>query len=705
MKADAVTQCTITILIFATSLLALPAAPLAAQSAGRMWAAQTGPNQATLAWDSIPGAMEYRIYVGAPGEPGAPVERHPAIRLSASGRGAVITGMQRFSNGIYLVAVDARGRVLHQAQFNRLAAVTALAPVAPPPAVTAEATSATEVTVTWSAVPGATAYSIGRAVGGSGFGMLCALCPTEPRYVDRNAMAGFPHAYTISAIFPNGVSRRITSNQVTPGMTQVATPPGQPLPAGTGTQATITQTATPINAAQTTSSPIGVVPGGLPGALSNQANAMAQQTGAAAGTTATTTMPTTHAATPIGTTQTTSSPIGVVPGGIAGALSNQMNTMIQQIGATATVPTTHAATPITTTQTTGSPVTTLPGAVLDAMGNLVNSVSQQMGLATAAAGAVTAPTTHTATPIGATQTANDPLGGALGGLQNTVREVVGALGSATNTFVQPTNNQVTEVVGSVQDVVRDVVSGVSGAVGGMASGLAPASPVNAPASVTASVTGPGTVSVTWQASTTTGLTEYRLNRRINGGAWEPLQTTGPSTLTYSDTFFPVTLFASGPVRVSYNVIALKSTAFSPAITTGELVVQPTAPTISLPAAGTATAACKLNYQRADNMWAAFGQPAGALGTETISLAAAQDKVFITDWKYEKTRNDGSNYYGSHLRIATNAGSKTIRLQLRSLTLTGLVVFARTGTDTFWIRLDPGTTKQLQADLMEVFCEQ
>ena len=65
--------------------------------------------------------------------------------------------------------------------------------------------------------------------------------------------------------------------------------------------------------------------------------------------------------------------------------------------------------------------------------------------------------------------------------------------------------------------------------------------------------------------------------------------------------------------------------------------------------------CVLEYQRADNMWAAFGRPDGALGTETISLKAGESRVFVTDWKYEKTRNDGSNFYGSHLRVATSKG--------------------------------------------------
>jgi hypothetical protein len=32
-----------------------------------MRAAQSGPDQVTLAWDSIPGTMEYRIYLGAMG--------------------------------------------------------------------------------------------------------------------------------------------------------------------------------------------------------------------------------------------------------------------------------------------------------------------------------------------------------------------------------------------------------------------------------------------------------------------------------------------------------------------------------------------------------------------------------------------------------------------------------------------------------------
>ncbi len=94
------------------------------------------------------------------------------------------------------------------------------------------------------------------------------------------------------------------------------------------------------------------------------------------------------------------------------------------------------------------------------------------------------------------------------------------------------------------------------------------------------------------------------------------------------------------------------------------------------------------------MWAAFGRPDGLLGIESITLAPGEHKVFITDWKYEKQRNDGTTYYGSHLRIATNASSRVVRLQLIS----------GAGAVTSTVRLDPNTSKEFQADLRDVSCE-
>jgi hypothetical protein len=246
-------------------------------------------------------------------------------------------------------------------------------------------------------------------------------------------------------------------------------------------------------------------------------------------------------------------------------------------------------------------------------------------------------------------------------------------------------------------------SKAGGLAGGLASGLAGAlsGGVAAPPSITVAATGPGAVVLSWQPSPTTGVTGYTVNRSVNGGVLEELAKLSPTEQSYTDQFFPATLFAGGTVQAKYGVVATASAGFR-GIVSSEVVVQPPAPAPS--PGGGSLASCRLDFQRADNMWASFGTPTGSLGAESISLAAGQNKVFITDWKYEKQPNDGTNFYGSHLRIGANPTSSTIRLHLRSWTLTGLTVFARTGNDTFWIRLDPNTTRQFQADLMEVFCE-
>ena len=116
MKIRSIIQSAKAIPIISMLLLAWMSAPLAGQSVGRMWAAQTGPDQVRLSWDQIPGANEYWIYLGAPGGPGA---QRPYERLSSNSDGAFLTGIKRLSNGIYLVAVDVNGRVLQQAPVCR----------------------------------------------------------------------------------------------------------------------------------------------------------------------------------------------------------------------------------------------------------------------------------------------------------------------------------------------------------------------------------------------------------------------------------------------------------------------------------------------------------------------------------------------------------------------------------------------------------
>ena len=527
------------------------------------------------------------------------------------------------ADGAYLEALG-QGEVLYRGTFNAVARTTLARPTAPA-AVQARETGETEVTLSWNPVPGATAYMIGRVVGGSGLHMLCDVCPPSGEFVDTTATPGLEHTYMVAAIFPLGISTRTPSNRLTVGAAQLA--------AATASA--------PIAAAwdkpMSTGTPVS-------GTDANDSNV-----GASAGipttSTTTTTTGTTTGTTTIGTGTTTTT---------TGSTSNPCTPLVAPKDGTGIIYTKPmvsgtpvAGTDADSTNVGGSAGTPMTGSTVGCPAGTGTATGTGIGTGTTT-------TVHTATPITTTQTTSNPIG---------------------------------ETLGGIKDALSNMVNSVSPATG-----------------ATASVTGPGSVLVTWQASPTAGVTNYRISRRVNGSAWELLNTVGPSTITYSDAFFPITMFASGPARVSYNIVAFKSTAFSPAVTTGDVVVPPIDSTVGTPATGTLASTCKLDYQRADNMWAAFGRPDGPLGTETISLSPAQDKVFITDWKYEKTRNDGSNYYGSHLRIATNPSPRTIRLQLRTTTLAGLAVYLRTGSDTFWIRMDPGSTKQLQADLMEVFCE-
>lgn len=127
------------------------------------------------------------------------------------------------------------------------------------------------------------------------------------------------------------------------------------------------------------------------------------------------------------------------------------------------------------------------------------------------------------------------------------------------------------------------------------------------------------------------------------------------------------------------------------------------------AAPAAAQQCTLEYQRADNMWAALGRPDGALGKEILALEPGQTRVLNTDWKYEKQRSDGTNYYGSHVRIVTNTGTRQMNLVFRGDVKSILggalgAVLTQLNNDRARGTLDPGATWKVKADLMEVSCK-
>ena len=112
---------------------------------------------------------------------------------------------------------------------------------------------------------------------------------------------------------------------------------------------------------------------------------------------------------------------------------------------------------------------------------------------------------------------------------------------------------------------------------------------------------------------------------------------------------------------------------------------------------------KLDYWRADNMWAAAGRPDGDLGMESISLEPGQKRVFVTDWKYEKQRSDGTNYYGSHGRRLQNSGNQVIGVRLTTVEgiVKSMLAALKNGAAPGFLRLRPGQTIDIKADIQEV----
>ena len=503
-------------LLLSVSCAAASVTPIRAQESPtiRMWAAQTAPNQVTLSWEEIPGAVEYRIYAGDPDTASNPAARRPISTLSGSGRGGIITGMNRVSSGLYLEAVGRDRRRIRKLAFNAVTPIRAAQAVTAPTEATATATGDTAITLSWTAVPGATAYILGRAVSPGGFRMLCALCSTDPKYVDRDVTPGARHSYMVTAVFPSGVSQRALSNIVTPGA--AVTVAGSSGTSGTAvpTGSTSTGQTTP-----TTS----YTPPGQPAGTMTSYTPPGQPAGSTSSSTTGTSTPTTQ--TTATTARTDSSQAKLA------AFNHRLDSLRSWLA-----PYTSGLQPQRT-----SPA---DSALFSQMLRQIDSLRTQ---AASAMGSIL--------NLGATDSA--------------------ALRQTLSVFVQRADS----LRSSVVTLLGNLFQG-------------------------------------------------------------PMATTQPLTHTATPVW-------TGP--------------------------------------------CRLDYQRADNMWAAFGKPTGTLGTETISLADGQAKLFFTDWKYEKQRNDGSNYYGSHLRIATNPGTRPLRLQ------------TQTQTSSLWVIINGGETKQFQADLAQVSC--
>ncbi len=237
--------------LIAAALCGIAAPAADGQTAGtaqptKLWAAQTTANQITLVWTVASGATGYVLYRGGNAAQGAQGQTKVATLAGNVTRYVfIVRSAGRAVQQFYLEATGASGGASQRVSFNPVTLASGAVPPVAPATLTAKESSPGVVTVTWTPAPGATAYLLGRAVGGSGLQTLCAFCSTATTFVDSAVTLGARHNYTVATITPSGVSARATSNQLTPGVTTVATDSGGT--GGSGTPGDTTRTTTTTN--------------------------------------------------------------------------------------------------------------------------------------------------------------------------------------------------------------------------------------------------------------------------------------------------------------------------------------------------------------------------------------------------------------------------------------------------------------------------
>jgi kumamolisin len=123
-------------------------------------AAASGSTQVTLSWTAAPGATGYNVYKSTkPGQEAIPA----ALSVSGgSSTGGTVTGLT--TNQIYYFVVQAVNAAGHSGNSTEVHATVGSVPAAPT-GVTATASGTTQVTLSWTAVAGATGYNVYKSTG------------------------------------------------------------------------------------------------------------------------------------------------------------------------------------------------------------------------------------------------------------------------------------------------------------------------------------------------------------------------------------------------------------------------------------------------------------------------------------------------------------------------------------------------------------
>lgn len=267
--------------VAATTLAAVPTPTVPARPA--TVSAVGGANQATITWPAVSGADSYNVYWSAT----TGVTTTNGTKVAGVSSPYVKTGLSAGST--YYFIVTANNSAGESAASTQATAATNAAPPAVPARPTGVATTggANQVSLSWSAVPGASSYNIYWAttsgVTTSGTKITAATSP----YIQSGLAASTTYYYIVTAVNTAGessASAQVSAATTAPVVTIPAAPAGVTA-AGGANQATISWSAvsgaTSYNIYYATTSGVTKTNGGK---ITN-ATAPYTQTGLAAGTT------------------------------------------------------------------------------------------------------------------------------------------------------------------------------------------------------------------------------------------------------------------------------------------------------------------------------------------------------------------------------------------------------------------------------------
>jgi alpha-tubulin suppressor-like RCC1 family protein/fibronectin type 3 domain-containing protein len=191
------------------------ATPVAPPAAPTGLAASPGNTQVTLSWSASPGAASYKVQRSVISGSGYA----DFAGNTTTGLALTDTGLANGTTYFYVVrAVNAGGSSLVSAEASAT-------PVAPPAAPTglAAAPGNSQVTLSWSASPGAASYKIQRSViSGSGYADFAGNTTTGLTLTNTGLANGTPYFYVVTAVNAGGSSPASAEVPATPVAPPVA---------------------------------------------------------------------------------------------------------------------------------------------------------------------------------------------------------------------------------------------------------------------------------------------------------------------------------------------------------------------------------------------------------------------------------------------------------------------------------------------------